>query len=73
MLNISFGGWKWGFDVRQLSGDVTRIMAWYHWGIFMSFAGLGTMGHQASNEIIETALALEALSIRPDLSDASIN
>ena len=62
MLHVSFGGWNWSYDIEPLSPLVSRVTIRYHWSWMMALLGLGTMRHQAGNEITETAMALDALS-----------
>ena len=59
---LSVGSWKWSYTLTQEAGGMTKLKIAYEYGLFMSFISGGTVGHQAANEICETALALDALS-----------
>lgn len=56
------GGWKWGYELKALSEAETEVEIRYSYGLWMAFLGAGTIGHQAANEIVETAISLDALS-----------
>ena len=60
ILRMSIGGWNWGYELKQLSESETEVEIWYTYGLWMAFLGLGTTGHQASNEIVETAISVDA-------------
>ena len=62
LSGIFIGGWKWGYKLTVLSELSTKVEIWYSYGLFMAFLGMGTIGHQAANEITETAMALDALT-----------
>jgi len=62
ILRISIGGWEWGYNLRAVSATVTEVTVWYRWSFLMTVFGCGTTGGQAANEIVELALALDALA-----------
>ena len=53
------------YDMIPAGDSLTQVNIWYRWGLFMSFITMFTVRHQAANELIETALALEALALDP--------
>lgn len=53
-------GWQWQYDLKP-SGDTTTVSITYTWGILLSLASSFTARHQAANELVETAMALDAL------------
>jgi hypothetical protein len=62
ILRIFVGGWRWTYEIETVNESVSRVRITYRWGWEMSLLGAGTIGHQACNEITETAMALDALS-----------
>ena len=63
ILRISFGGWKCEYNLKPVSSSSTQVAIRYTYSVWMAFFGMGTMGHQAANEIAETVSALDALAI----------
>lgn len=61
LLRIFLSGWTWIYEIEPASGSASRVTMTYHWSWWMSLLGAGTTSHQASNEITETAMALDAL------------
>ena len=61
VLRIFVSGWKWIYDIEPASKSGSRVSVTYIWSWWMSLLGAGTTRHQASNEITETAMALDAL------------
>lgn len=64
ILKIFIGGWKWEYIFSPISDTETEVQITYKYGLFMALLGMGTIGHQAANEIVETATALDALSMK---------
>jgi hypothetical protein len=62
MLRISIGGWKWSYEVASLDHSLTEVTIRYDWGWFTAMLGVGTMRHQAANELVETAMAIDGLA-----------
>jgi hypothetical protein len=60
-LRIFIGGWTWIYEIDAASESASRVRVTYRWSWWMSLLGLGTVRHQACNEIAETAMALDAL------------
>jgi hypothetical protein len=58
----SVGGWKWEYELNPIGSEATQVLIRYSWGLGMSLLGGGTVHHQASNELVETVMALEALA-----------
>lgn len=55
-------GWKWEYELNPVGNETTQVLIRYSWGLGMSLLGAGTIHHQASNELVETVMALEALA-----------
>lgn len=66
VLRFFIGGWTWCYDIEPDGETMSRVTIRYEWGWLMSILGAGTTRHQAANEIVETALALEALGWHRD-------
>jgi hypothetical protein len=61
LLPISYGGWRWEYELRPMGESATRVTISYRWSWVMSILSSWTVRHQACNEIVETAMALDAL------------
>lgn len=57
----SLSSWKWEYELNPSDNGATQVLIRYSWGLGMSILGAGTIRHQASNELVETVMALEAL------------
>ncbi len=62
ITKLKIGGWRWGYELSTTTEGKTKVEIWYSYSLFLALMGGGTIGHQAANEICETASALEALS-----------
>jgi hypothetical protein len=58
------GGWEWDYQLRAVAETATEVTICYRWSWVFSLLGAGTMRHQAANELVETAMALDALGWR---------
>jgi hypothetical protein len=65
----SIGGWEWEYRLREVGDTHTEVTICYRWDWVMAFLGAGTVRHQACNEIVETAMALDALGWPARLGD----
>ena len=63
MTNIKIGGWKWTYALTSTGSQETKIAITYEWSLFMSFLSAFTVRRQAANDLIEAAMALEALAL----------
>jgi hypothetical protein len=61
MLRTFIGGWEWEYELRSVAKEGTDVTICYRWSWMMSLFSAGTMRAQASNEMVETAMALDAL------------
>ena len=61
LLGIFLSGWRWTYEIEPAGPQATSVTIRYDWSWFMAILGAGTTRHQACNEIVETALALDAL------------
>lgn len=61
ILRCALGAWEWSYDLTAVSAERTRVAIRYRWSAWLSFLACGTAGHQAANEIGETATGLIAL------------
>jgi hypothetical protein len=66
LLPIFYGGWRWEYDLWPVGDSATQVRISYRWGWVMAFLGMGMIHHQACNEIVETAMALDALGWSQD-------
>jgi len=62
LFGIPMGSWKWCYELESLSDSETRVTIWYEWSLLVTFLSAWTVKHQAANELVETALALKALT-----------
>ena len=62
LLRFTTGSWTWTYQLTRLDTDRTKVAITYRWGILLSLLSLFTVRHQAANELIETAMALDALA-----------
>jgi hypothetical protein len=60
-LRTSAGSWRWIYEVEPTGDSTSRVTISYHWSWLMAISGLGLIRHQACNEIVETAMALDAI------------
>ena len=61
---MKISSWTWTYELIPISEESTRVSIEYRWGLMLSFLALSTAGHQAANEITETAMALNALGFK---------
>ncbi len=64
LLRFTMGGWTWSYDLASLAPAQTKVAITYRWSVWMSIISLFTVRHQAANELIETAMALEAMATK---------
>ena len=64
--SLKVQGWRWGYQIQPDSEGKTKVTLWYKWGLLLTLITFGTARGQACNELLETALALLALSIDPN-------
>ncbi|MHC4445917.1 MAG: hypothetical protein ACYTA5_25255 [Planctomycetota bacterium] len=62
LLRIKTGNWVWTYELTRLEDDKTKVSITYEWSVLLSLFSMFTIRHQAVNELIETALALDALA-----------
>ncbi len=58
----SLSNWEWGYELKVISDEITQVDIWYKWDLILAIFGIGTIGHQVANEMVETAMALDALA-----------
>ena len=61
ILRVFIGGWNWSYEIEPVSPSASRVTIRYVWSWTMSLLCMGTIRHQASNAVTETAMALDAL------------
>jgi hypothetical protein len=64
LLRIHYGGWQWEYQLQPTAEGATNVTICYRWSWLMSLLGAGTTRAQAANELVETAMALDALGWR---------
>jgi len=64
ILRISIAGWSWSYHLEPAENSATKVTITYSWNWFTSILGAGTAKHQASNELVETVTAIDALVLR---------
>jgi len=62
VLRFFISGWTWSYVIEPTNAKACRVTICYRWDWLMGMLGGGTMRHQASNELTETAMALNALT-----------
>jgi len=62
LLPISYSGWRWHYKLTELSANSTKVEITYSVGLFLFLMSATTALGQAANEIMETVLAIDALS-----------
>jgi hypothetical protein len=63
LLRLRLSGWRWEYDLEAAGETKTRVTITYRWGVFLSLITLFSARDQASNELVETVLALDALAL----------
>jgi hypothetical protein len=61
LTNIKLGGWKWGYLLQEIGENRTEVTIFYQWKFLMVLFSMGTIKHQAANELTETVMALDSL------------
>jgi len=61
LIKIHIGSWQWAYLLKEIGENKTELTVYYKWSFFMTLASLGTVKHQAGNELIETIIALDSL------------
>ena len=62
LFNFSLGSWSWQYKFQSGKGEQTRVTIEYQWSVIMSAMSMWTVRYQASNELVETVIAIEALT-----------
>jgi len=62
LLRVFYGGWQWEYDLQAVGDRATQVTIRYCWSWVMSLLSAWAIRHQACNEIVETAMALDALA-----------
>jgi len=62
LLRFKTGSWAWTYQLTRVGSDRTSVAITYQWGILLSLLSVFTARHQAANELVETAMALDALA-----------
>lgn len=62
LFRFKTGSWRWTYELTRLEDDRTKVTITYQWSVLLSLLSAFTVRHQAANEVIETALALDALA-----------
>lgn len=61
LLKINIGSWQWGYLLKEIGDNKTELTIFYKWNLLMTLLSMGTIKHQAGNELIETVMALDSL------------
>ena len=64
LLKFKTPGWRWTYELARLDDHKTKVALTYQWGLLLLLLSAFTIRHQAANELVETALALEALAAK---------
>jgi hypothetical protein len=67
LLHFKTGSWTWTYDLTRLESGRTKVAITYRWGILLALLSMFTVRHQAANEVVETAMALDALAANKEL------
>jgi hypothetical protein len=67
LFRFKLGSWTWTYQMTSLERDRTKVAITYQWSIWLSLLSMFTVRHQAANELIETAMALDALAANKEL------
>ena len=67
LLRINISSWVWTYQLTRLDDDRTTVVITYKWSVLLSLLSMFTARLQAANELVETALALEALATNNQL------
>lgn len=62
LLRFKTAGWTWTYHLTRLESDRTKVAITYQWGLLLSLLSMFTARGQAASELIETAMALDALA-----------
>lgn len=62
LTRMKTGGWTWTYQLTRLDGDRAKVEITYRWSIAMALLSMFTIRHQAANEAVETAMALDGLA-----------
>lgn len=62
LLELAVGSWSWGYNIEAITEGQAKVTIWYEWGLGTGILGAGTVKLQAANEVVETAMALDALA-----------
>ena len=62
LLRFKTGSWAWTYQLTRLTDSRTKVAITYEWSVLLSLLSAFTIRHQATNDLIETALALDALA-----------
>jgi hypothetical protein len=65
LLRAFIGGWQWEYDLEAVTETDTEVTIRYRWSWLMTLLSAGTVRHQACNDLVETAMALDALGWNP--------
>jgi hypothetical protein len=67
LLRFKTGSWTWTYQLTRLESDRTKVAITYQWSAWLSLLSVFTARLQAANELIETAMALDALAANREL------
>ena len=62
LLHFNVGSWAWTYQLTRLTDNITKVAITYEWSVLISLLSAFTARFQAANELVETALALDALA-----------
>ncbi len=62
LFHFKTSGWTWTYQLTRLEDDRTKVTITYEWSVVLSLLSMFTVRLQAANELVETALALDALA-----------
>jgi len=62
VLLFRIGSWTWSYQLTAIGDGLTKVGITYEWGIWLDLVTMFTAKHQAANELVETALAIDALT-----------
>ena len=67
--NMSASSWEWDYRIQEAATGTSEVTICYRWSWVLSVMTAGTARPQACNELIETAMALDALNWSSRLQD----
>lgn len=61
LLKMHMGSWTWTYRLKEIDAHKAELTLSYQWSFLMTLLAMGTIKSQATNELVETVLALDAL------------